>query len=176
MFGDDSVQGASSLIGNNSWVDLKAVSLLVLLDEFLLFKLLQSPSDDLGSSVLMSFWSDFSSVKSTVNVGQESDSGSWSDVNFSGQWSDFVVNPIFIDWGELISGWKFDSVNPSWSFDEVVLLEVLSEDLDELLGWKVLDSEEGLLGFSNHFCGLNIIITIYFISFIYFYLFWNLIE
>ena len=154
MFGDDSVQGASSLIGDNSWVDLKAVSLLVLLDEFLLFKLLQSPSDDLGSSVLMSFWSDLSSVKSTVNVGQKSDSGSWSDVNFSGQWSDFVVNPVLIDWGEFISSWKLDSINPSWSFDKIVLLEVLSEDLDELLGWEVLDGEESLFGFSNHFCGL----------------------
>ena len=84
-FGDNSVKGTSSFVSNDSGVDFEGISLLVFLDDFLFFELLQSPSDDFGTGVLMSFRSDFSSVKTSVNVGQKSNSSSWSDINFSGQ-------------------------------------------------------------------------------------------
>ena len=102
-FGDDSVKGTSSFISNDSGVDFEGISLLVFLDDFLFFKLLQSPSDDFGTGMLMSFRSDFTSVESTVDVGEESDTSSGSDVNFSGKRSDLVVDPVFIDWGELVA-------------------------------------------------------------------------
>lgn len=50
------------------------------------------------------------------------------------------------------TGGEFDSINPGWSFDEVIFLEMLSEDLDEFLGRQILDCEESLLCFANH-CG-----------------------
>jgi hypothetical protein len=103
VFGDDSVESASSFISDDSGVDLEGVSLLVLLDEFLFLKLLESPSDDLSSGVLVSFGSALASVESSVNVGEESDSGSWADVNFSGKRSDLVVNPVLVDGGEFVA-------------------------------------------------------------------------
>lgn len=103
VFGDDSVEGASSFVSDDSGVDLESVSLLVLLDEFLLFELLKSPSDDLGASVLVSFGSALSSVESSVDVGEESDSGSRADVDLSGQGGDLVVDPVFVDGGEFVA-------------------------------------------------------------------------
>ena len=103
VFGDDSVEGASSFVGDDSGVDLEGVSLLVLLDEFLLFELLESPSDDLGAGVLVSFRSALSSVKSSVDVGEESDSGSGADVDLSGQRGDLVVDPVFVDGSEFVA-------------------------------------------------------------------------
>ena len=41
-------------------------------------------------------------------------------------------------------------INPVGSFDEVILLEVLSECVDEFSGSEILDGEEGLLCLSNH--------------------------
>ena len=43
-----------------------------------------------------------------------------------------------------------DDINPCWSLDEVILLEVVGKSLDELFGGKILNSEEGLLLFSKH--------------------------
>ena len=103
VFGDNSVEGASSLIGDDSGVDLEGVSLLVFLDKFLLFELLESPSDDLGAGVLVSFGSALSSVESSVDVGEESDSGSGSDVDLSGKGGDLVVDPVFVDGGEFVA-------------------------------------------------------------------------
>jgi hypothetical protein len=103
VFSDDSVKSASSFISDDSGVDFKGISLLVFLDDFLFLKLLKSPSDHFGSSLLMSFRSDFTSVESTVDVGEESDTSSGSDVNFSGKRSDLVVDPVFIDGGELVA-------------------------------------------------------------------------
>ena len=43
-----------------------------------------------------------------------------------------------------------DDINPCWSLDEVILLEVVGKSLDELFGGKILNSEEGLFLFSKH--------------------------
>jgi hypothetical protein len=103
VFSDYSVEGASSLIGDDSGVDLEGVSLLVFLNKFLLFELLKSPSDDLGAGVLVSFGSALSSVESSVDVGEESDSRSGSDVDLSGKGCDLVVDPVFVDGGEFVA-------------------------------------------------------------------------
>lgn len=103
VLSNNSVQSTSSFISHDSRVDLQSVSLLVLLDDSLLFQLLQSPSDNFGTGLLMSFGSALSSIEASLNVRQKSDSSSWSDVDFSGQRSDFVVNPVIISRGEFVS-------------------------------------------------------------------------
>lgn len=55
VLGSDSVQGSSSLIGDDSGIDFKAISFLILLDVFLLLQLLEAPSDDLGAGVIVVF-------------------------------------------------------------------------------------------------------------------------
>ena len=51
----------------------------------------------------MSFGSALASVESSVNVGEESDSSSGADVNFSGKRSDLVVDPVFVNGGEFVA-------------------------------------------------------------------------
>jgi hypothetical protein len=68
VFSSDSVEGSATFVGNDSGINLEAISLLVFLDEFLLFELLKSPSDNLGASVVMEFRSAFSSVQATIEV------------------------------------------------------------------------------------------------------------
>jgi hypothetical protein len=103
VFSNNSVQSSSSFVSDDSRVNLQSISLLVFLDDSLLLELLQSPSDNLGTGLLMSFRSALSSVKASLDVRQKSDSSSWSDVDFSGQRSNFVVDPVIIGGGELVS-------------------------------------------------------------------------
>ena len=49
IFSGDSVEGSSSLAGDDSGVDLESISLLVLSDQFLLLELLEAPPDGLGA-------------------------------------------------------------------------------------------------------------------------------
>ena len=52
--------------------------------------------------------------------------------------------------GGWVTGSGLDVVGPGGSLDQVVLLEVGSEGLDELVCREVLYSEEGLLLFAKH--------------------------
>lgn len=45
---------------------------------------------------------------------------------------------------------SFDDIDPSGTFDEVILLEVVGEGFDEFFGGEVLDGEEILFLFSEH--------------------------
>ena len=85
MLSGDSVKRSSSLVRNDSGVDLEAVSFLILFDDFVLFELLESPSNDLQRSMFVLGSSDWHSLLATVYVRQKSYSSSWSDVNFSGK-------------------------------------------------------------------------------------------
>jgi len=123
VFSYDSIEGSSAFVWNNSGVDLQAVSLLVLLNELLLLQLLQSPSDYFSAGVVMSFRSASSSLQSTVNVGQKSDSSVRSEVNFSGKRSNSGVDPVIVQWAQLVSwnyliwyGWQFWRDQPKLVF------------------------------------------------------------
>jgi hypothetical protein len=48
------------------------------------------------------------------------------------------------------TGSSFNEINPSGALNEIVLLEILSEGLDEISGGDVLDCEEGLLFLAEH--------------------------
>jgi hypothetical protein len=79
------------------------ISLLVLLDEFELLQLLESPSDDLGGGVIVEFRSAFSSVETTVEVGEESDAGVGAEVDFASKGGDSGVDPVVMEGGEFVS-------------------------------------------------------------------------
>ena len=96
----DSVEGTSAFIGDDSSIDLKLVSLLILLDDFLLLQLLETPSDDLQVGVLVSGVSAGNSVFLAIQVGQQVHSGSRSQVDFSSEGSHSHVDPVVIEGGE----------------------------------------------------------------------------
>ena len=48
------------------------------------------------------------------------------------------------------TGCGFDEINPGGAFNVVVLLEIVSEGVDEFLSWDVLDGEECLFFLSEH--------------------------
>ena len=68
VFGGDSVEDSSSLIGDDSRVEFEGISFLVFLDDFLLFELLESPSDDFEGSVLVLGSSGWHSLLSSEKV------------------------------------------------------------------------------------------------------------
>jgi hypothetical protein len=98
----------------------------------------------------MALGSATSALKSTVDVGKQSHTGSWSQVDFAGERGNSEVDPVVVERGKFAAGASLDVVDPGGPLDEVVLLEVLCEGLNELLGRDVLDGEEGLLGLSQH--------------------------
>ena len=69
MLGGNSVQDSATLGGQDAGVELEGVSLLVLLDEFKLFQLLEAPPDDLSGGVVVLLSSRVSSSAATVEVG-----------------------------------------------------------------------------------------------------------
>ena len=97
----DSVEGTSAFIGDDSSIDLKLVSLLILLDDFLLLQLLETPSDDLQVGVLVSGVSAGHSVLLPVQVRQQVDSGPGPQVDFPGQGSNSHVDPVVVQGSEL---------------------------------------------------------------------------
>ena len=84
-FSGDSVKILGAFLGDDSGVDLKFVSLLVFLDNLELLELLESPSDDLSSSINVVRETVSSVLSRSVEVCQKSDSSSGSDVNLSGK-------------------------------------------------------------------------------------------
>lgn len=82
-FGGDSIEGSSAFFRDDSGVDLEGVSLLVFFNDFLLFELLETPSDYLGAGVLVPGVPAGDSVLLAVDMGEEVDSSSGSDVDFS---------------------------------------------------------------------------------------------
>ena len=84
-FGGDSVKILGAFLGDDSGVDLKFVSLLVFLDNLELLELLESPSDDLSSSINVVRKTVPSVLGGSVEVGQEPDSGSGSDIDLPGK-------------------------------------------------------------------------------------------
>ncbi len=103
VFSGDTVESSSSLTWKDTGVNLKLISFLVFLDEFLLLQLLKAPSDDLGWGVLVEFRSAFSSLESSVNMGKETDTWARSEVDLSCEGSNTVIEPIFILRSKLIS-------------------------------------------------------------------------
>ena len=75
--------------------------LLVLLQELLLFELMEAPPDDLGASVLVAFRLACSSLAATLDVAQQSDTGVGTDVDFAGKGGDLVVDPVLIEGSKL---------------------------------------------------------------------------
>ena len=103
VFGSDSVKNPSTFVGDDSRVELESISLLVFLDNFLLLQLLQSPSDDLEGGVFVLGSSSGHSLLATEKMGEESDSGSGPDVDFSGKGGDSVVYPVIIKGRKFLS-------------------------------------------------------------------------
>ena len=85
MLSCNTVKSSSSFIGNDSGIDFQAISFLILLNVFLLLQLLKSPSDDLGAGVIMMFGSASSSLESSVEVREESDSSARSKIDLAGE-------------------------------------------------------------------------------------------
>lgn len=102
-FSDDSVEGPSSIVGDDPGVDFKGVSLLVFFNIFLFLELLKTPSDDLGASVIMRLRGAVSPLQSSVDVREQSDSGVRPQVDLAGQRGHPSVDPIVIERGELVS-------------------------------------------------------------------------
>jgi hypothetical protein len=100
--------------------------------------------------VVVALGSAAAALESAVDVGEQSDAGSGSEVDLAGEGGDSEVDPVVVEGGEFAAGAGLDVVDPGGAFDEVVLLEVLCEGLNELLGRDVLDSEEGLLALAQH--------------------------
>ncbi len=85
MLSCNTVKSSSSLIGDDSSIDLQAISFLILLNVFLLLQLLKSPSDDLGAGMIMMFGSTSSSLESSVEMGEKSDSSARSKIDLAGE-------------------------------------------------------------------------------------------
>jgi len=96
MLSSDSVQGSSSLIWNDSGIDFKSISFLILLDVFLLLQLLKSPSDDLGAGVIVVLWGTSSSLEATIEMGEKTNSGSRAEIDLASKGGNSIVNPIII--------------------------------------------------------------------------------
>jgi len=99
VFSGDSVKGSATFVRNNSSVNLESISLFILLDKFLLLKLLKSPSNNFGASVVMEFRSAFSSVQATIEMRKKSNSRVRTKVYFASKRSNSVVDPIVIERG-----------------------------------------------------------------------------
>ena len=84
-FGSDSVEVLGALLGDDPGVDFELVALLVLLDHLELLELLESPSDDLSSSINVVGEAVSCVLGGSVEVCQKSDSGSGSDINLPGE-------------------------------------------------------------------------------------------
>ena len=69
----------------------------------MLLELLETPSDDFSTSVLMSFRSALSSLESSVHVGEETDTGVRSEVDLSGKRSHSVIKPVLIEGSKFVS-------------------------------------------------------------------------
>ena len=102
----NSVEGSPALVGNDPRVDLQPVSLLVLFNVFLLLELLQAPPDDLGAGVVVRLGGAVAALESSVDVGEESDSGVRPEVDLAGEGGDPSVDPIVVERGELVSCMK----------------------------------------------------------------------
>jgi hypothetical protein len=63
---------------------------------------LKTPSDYLGAGVFVSRSSAGNSVLLTIDMRKEIDSSSGSDVDFSSQGSNSVINPIVIEGSEFV--------------------------------------------------------------------------
>jgi hypothetical protein len=100
--GGDSVKSSSSLVGDDSGIDLESVSLLVFFNIFLFLELLETPSDHLSAGVVVGLGCAVSSFQSSVDVGEESDSGVWSQVDLAGERGDSGVDPVLVDGGEFV--------------------------------------------------------------------------
>ena len=64
---------------------------------------MESPSDYLSAGCLVFGGTAVGSNLTTIEVGKESDTSPGSKVDFSGESSDSVVDPVLIQWGELVS-------------------------------------------------------------------------
>ena len=84
-FGGDSVKILGTFLGDDSSIELELVSLLVFLDNLKLLELLESPSDDLSSSINVVRKTVPSVLSRSIEVCQKSDSSSGSDINLSGK-------------------------------------------------------------------------------------------
>lgn len=69
-------------------------------------ELLKTPSDDLGASMIMRLRGAVSSLQSSVDVREQSDSGVRPEVDLPGEGCDSPVDPIVVDRGELVSCMK----------------------------------------------------------------------
>ena len=100
---DDSVEGSSSIVGDDPGVDFKGVSLLVFFNIFLFLELLKTPSDDLGASMIMRLRGAVSSLQSSVDVREQSDSSMRPEVDLSGKRGNSSVDPVIINRRKLVS-------------------------------------------------------------------------
>jgi len=96
VFSSNSVQHSTTLRWENTRVKLEIVSFLIFLDEFELLQLLETPPDDLGWGVIVELRSNFSSVETTIEVREQSDSWVGAKIDFTSKWSDSCVDPVVI--------------------------------------------------------------------------------
>ena len=60
-------------------------------------QLLQSPSNDFGAGMVVPLRSAVSSLQSTIDVRQKSDSGVGSEVDFTSKGSNSNIDPVLVE-------------------------------------------------------------------------------
>ena len=103
VLSSNSVKSSSSLIGYDSGVDFKSISFFIFSDDFILFELLKSPSDDFSACVLVPGSSDGISHLFAINMREESNTGAGSDIDLSGEGCNSVVDPVVVKGSEFVA-------------------------------------------------------------------------
>lgn len=96
VFSGNSIKDGSAFFWNYSWFQFKNIVFGIFFDNFVLLELLETPSDNLSSSGLMFWWSAVNSMFSAIEMRKESDTSSRSQIDFSSQSSNSVINPVLI--------------------------------------------------------------------------------
>jgi hypothetical protein len=99
----NSVESPPSLAGDNPGVDLKAVALLVLSDQFLLLELLQAPPDGLGASGSVRLRGAVAAPETAVDVRKEADASVGPEVDLAGEGGHLDVDPVVVEGGEFVA-------------------------------------------------------------------------
>jgi hypothetical protein len=103
VLGGDSVESSSSLIGDDSGVDLQSVSLLVLADVFLLLQLLKTPSDGLSTNGSVVLRGAVAPLQATVDVGKQTHASVRPQVDLASEGSHLHVDPVVVEGSELVA-------------------------------------------------------------------------
>jgi hypothetical protein len=103
VFGDESVEGSPAFFRNDSGIDFKSIPLFICFDNFLFFKLLQTPPYYLQAGVLVTGRSIWKAILMAINVRPKVDTGSGAEVDLPGEGGHFMVDPIIIKGSQFAS-------------------------------------------------------------------------